>query len=94
MFLGWYDADKKYPTARKLTDAVGRFQDKFGVAPMTVLASVEDAELLARDPAVARLRVAVVGASYVPRNTFYVGDEDVVVDEVVTAPAAAPAVAA
>lgn len=91
MFLGWYDADKKYPTARKLTDAIGRFQDKFGVAPLTVLASVEDATLLSRDPAVTRLRVAIVGASYVPRHTFYVGDEDIVVDEVVSAPAAAAA---
>lgn len=87
MFLGWYDADKKYPTARKLTDAVGRFQDKFGVAPMTCLVSVEDAALLVADPAVSKLKLTVVGAAYVPRHTFYVGDEDVVVDEVVSEPA-------
>ena len=86
MFLGWYDADKKYPTARKLTDAVGRFQDKFGVAPLTCLASVEDAALLLKEPGVIKLGISVVGASYVPRHTFYVGDEDVVVDEIVTEP--------
>ena len=93
MFLGWYDADKKYPTARKLTDAVGRFQDKFGVAPLTCLVSVEDAAVLLQDPAVSRLRLSIVGASYVPRHTFYVGDEDVVVDEVVSEPAGIPAAA-
>jgi hypothetical protein len=87
MFLGWYDADKKYPTARKLTDAVGRFQDKFGVAPLTCLVSIEDAGLLLQDPAVGRLKLSIVGAAYVPRHTFYVGDEDVVVDEVVSEPA-------
>ena len=93
MFLGWYDADKKYPTARKLTDAVGRFQDKFGVAPLTCLVSVEDAALLLADPAVTSLKLTVVGASYVPRHTFYVGDEDVVVDEVVSEPASLPVAA-
>lgn len=87
MFLGWYDADKKYPTARKLTDAVGRFQDKFGVAPLTCLVSIEDAGLLLQDPVVGRLKLSIVGAAYVPRHTFYVGDEDVVVDEVVSEPA-------
>jgi hypothetical protein len=95
MFLGWYDADKKYPIARKVTDAVGRYQDKFGTAPQTCLASVEDAELIATDPTVRKLGITIVGATYVPRNTFYVGDEDIVIDETAAThvPAAVPAAA-
>jgi hypothetical protein len=93
MFLGWYDADRKYPIARKVTDAVGRFQDKFGDAPHTCLASVEDAAALADDLTVRTLGITIVGASYVPRHTFYVGNEDIVLDETVTEPAIVPAAA-
>ena len=93
MFLGWYDADKKYPIARKVTDAVGRYQDKFGNAPHTCLASVEDAAILAEDLTVRKLNITIVGAGYVPRNTFYVGDEDIVLDETVTEPDVVPAAA-
>ena len=93
MFLGWYDADKKYPTVRKVTDALGRYQDKYGEAAHTCLMSVEDAEALRDEPDLRKLKLTIVGAIYVPRHTFYVGAEDIVVDESVSEPVIIPAAA-
>lgn len=81
MFLGWYDPDKKYPTWKKLADALGRYQEKFGEAPVSCMTSPEDAEILKNDPKAQKFNVTIVGVSYVPRHTFYVGVEDIVMEE-------------
>jgi len=81
MFLGWYDPDKKYPTWKKLADAVARYEEKFGESPVSCLTSPEDAQILRGDPQVQRYNLTIVGAPYVPRHTFYVGIEDIVMAE-------------
>jgi hypothetical protein len=60
---------------------------------VSCLTSPEDAEILLSDPKVNQFNVSIVGLSYVPRHTFYVGVEDVVMDEgtVPATPAAAAA---
>ena len=74
MFLGWYDPDKKYPTRRKLSDALDRYAEKFGMSAETCLTSVADAAELAADPLAPDLPVR--GVAYIPRHTFYVGVDD------------------
>ncbi len=74
MFLGWYDPDKKKPARDKLTEAIARYAEKFGAAPITCLTSIADAAELAADKKAPDLRVQ--GVPYVPRWTFYVGVED------------------
>ena len=74
MFLGWYDPDKKRPARDKLADAIERYAEKFGAAPVTCLTSVADAEELAADKKAPSLPVR--GVSYIPRWTFYVGVDD------------------
>jgi hypothetical protein len=71
VFLGWYDGDKKYPTERKLADAVDRYQEKFGRAPRYCLTSPLDALELAESAS----PVEVHGRSYIARWIYYVGEE-------------------
>jgi hypothetical protein len=74
MFLGWYDPDKKKPAREKLTEAIERYVEKFGAAPVACLTNPADAEELAADKKAPKLPVRAV--SYIPRWTFYVGIED------------------
>ncbi|MDQ3045339.1 MAG: hypothetical protein M3R06_09375 [Chloroflexota bacterium] len=75
MYLGWYDPDKKRPARLKLSKAVERYVEKFGLAPDTCLTHPSDAEELTNGGSPA-LGVAVRGVSYIPRNMFYIGVDD------------------
>ena len=74
MFLGWYDPDKKKPARHKVEEAVERYVEKFGGAPIACLTSVADAEELTADAKAPEL--VVKGVNFIPRFTFYVGVED------------------
>ncbi len=86
MFLGWYDPDKKKPASEKLSEAIERYVEKFGVAPEVCLTGPVDAAELAAVAAPAAKRakkgqakrptLPVRAVSYIPRWTFYVGVED------------------
>lgn len=70
MFLGWHDADKKYPTANKVADACARYEEKFGAEPEIVLCHPShEAELDG-------CYIFVRTVNYIPVNTFYVGVEE------------------
>ena len=75
MFLGWYDPDKKRKPREKLTEAVERYQDKFGRLPKFCLTSPQDAtDLAAPSRKYPKLPVEVHSRSYIARYTFYVGE--------------------
>jgi hypothetical protein len=74
MFLGWYDPDKKKPARHKVEEAVERYVEKFGGAPVACLTSVADAAELTADAKSPELMVK--GVNFIPRFTFYVGVED------------------
>jgi len=74
MFLGWYDPDKKKPARQKLSEAVERYEEKFGAAPVTCLTNTTEATELAADAATSALDIRAV--AYIPRHTFYVGVDD------------------
>lgn len=71
MYLGWYDPDKKKATARKLADAIARYERKWGRTPSVALMNVADATQLP-DEAGVEVRVA----PHVAPNTFFVGDDE------------------
>jgi hypothetical protein len=73
MFLGWYDPTKKKPAREKLGDAIERYTEKFGKAPVACLVGSIDGDELRADPAVT---IDVSSVHYIPRNTFYVGEHD------------------
>ena len=73
MFLGWYDPDKKKPVQQKLNDAIARYERKWGVQPSVALVNAADAVALPD------IEVRVV--PHVAPNTFYVGEDDLVVVE-------------
>jgi hypothetical protein len=75
MFLGWYDPDKKTPARVKLAIACGRYSEKFGILAETCLTSIADAEELSTDSETAKF-ITVKGIYYIPRYTFFVGQED------------------
>jgi hypothetical protein len=83
MFLGWYDPEKKKPARLKLEDAIERFVEKFGFAPLACLTNEAEAAELANDQQAPSLPTR--GVAFIPRHTFYVGVED----EPVALPAAA-----
>jgi hypothetical protein len=74
MFLGWYDPDKKKPARTKVEEAVERYVEKFGGAPVACLTSVVDAAELTSDAKAPDLLVK--GVTFIPRFTFYIGVED------------------
>ncbi len=74
MFLGWFDPDKKKPARHKVEEAVERYVEKFGGAPVACLTSVADAAELTADAKTPDL--VVKGVTFIPRFTFYVGVED------------------
>ncbi len=76
MFLGWYDPDKKRPARLKLLEAVERYTEKFGLAPVTCLTSSSEAEELANAGPTALAGLDIRGVSYIPRYTFYIGADD------------------
>ena len=68
-FLGWQDNDKKYPTHRKLEDAIERHIEKHGTRPNVCLTSEQDAaELAGQD-----FGIQIEGRHYISRGTMYVG---------------------
>lgn len=75
MFLGWYDPDKKKPARLKLVDARNRYVEKFGSEPEACLTSHPDADELNEDSLTAQTMI-VKGIHYIPRYTYYVGQED------------------
>lgn len=68
---GWYDPDQKYPTERKLQDAVRFYGEKFGRSARYCLTSPLDAAELqgVESP------VEVQSRSYIARWTYYLGEE-------------------
>ena len=78
MFLGWYDPDKAFPTASKVREAVDRYTKKFGAPPKSCLTSVQDATEVAGDVTLSGIEIR--GVDYVPRFTYYVGVDDVIMD--------------
>lgn len=74
MFLGWYDPEKKKPARLKLEDAIERYVEKFGVAPVACLTNEAEAAELADDAKAPALPTR--GVAFIPRHTFYVGVED------------------
>jgi hypothetical protein len=72
MYLGWYDPDKKKPAARKLADAIARYEQKWGRKPAVALVNAADA--IETDD----LEIRVV--PHVAPNTFFVGEDEVVED--------------
>ena len=70
-FLGWYDPDPKYPTIKKLADAVERYSEKFGSDPEICLTSAADAAELE-----GKTDFPVRPVTFISRYTFYVGVED------------------
>jgi hypothetical protein len=71
MYLGWYDPDKKKKPARKLADAMARYERKWGRTPSVALLNAADATELPDEPG---LEVRV--AHHVAPNTYFVGDDE------------------
>lgn len=74
MFIGWYDPDKRKPARLKVLEAADRYTEKFGGTPLSCLTSIVDAEELHRDQAAPEIEIK--GVHYIPRYTFYIGQED------------------
>jgi DnaK suppressor protein len=74
VFLGWYDPDKKTPARYKLEDALERYSRKFGRPAQTCITSPEDAAELEADKQAPAMPVR--GAGFIPRYTFYVGNDE------------------
>ncbi|MCC6312475.1 MAG: hypothetical protein IT337_00575 [Thermomicrobiales bacterium] len=77
MLLGWYDPDRKRNIRLKLDTAIERYVEKFGASPEVVLTNPVDAVELRtptrRHPG--EIPLAIHEATFVPRWTFYIGDE-------------------
>lgn len=73
-FLGWYDPDRKKPARAKLSDAMNRYEQKFGEAPLCCLTSPQDAAELAEPSSrYPEPTIDVQARQYIARWTFYVG---------------------
>lgn len=72
MFLGWYDPDKKKPTAVKLGDAIERHERKWGRRPTVALVNPEQASEITTAP----LGVEIRPERHIAPNTFFVGEDD------------------
>lgn len=71
MFLGWYDADKKFPIERKLAEAIARYTEKFGSEPVLALVNPDEAKALE-----GKTDFPFRAVAFLAHNTFYVGVED------------------
>ena len=77
MYLGWFDPDKKKPSARKLEEAIERYHEKWGRKPRVALVNANDAVEL---PGI-KVRVA----AHVAPNTFFVGEDEQPVEDALAA---------
>ena len=85
MYLAWFDANPKKPTAQKIAEAHQRYVEKFGRKPRVCLVNPEDA--------IAESAVELRPLTHISRNCFWIGVDDA--DEIeqestTTAPARAP----
>ena len=71
MYLGWYDPDKKKKPAKKLADAIARYERKWGRTPSVALMNATDVSQLTEETGV-EVRVA----HHVAPNTFFVGEDE------------------
>ncbi len=77
MYLGWYDPDRKKSSAQKLADASARYRRKWGrEARVAIVNAADNVDMLGIE-----IRVA----AHVPPNTFFVGEDEEVGEEVLAA---------
>lgn len=77
MYLSWYDPDRKKHPRQKLSEALARYEEKYGSTARFCLTSPKDAaELAAPSRKFPELPVAVIERTDVQRWTFYVGADD------------------
>lgn len=69
MYLAWFDANPKKPTAQKIAEARERYVEKFGRKPLVCLVNPDD---VITDSAVELRPLKHIG-----RNCFWIGVDDV-----------------
>lgn len=77
--MGWYDPNKRKSTVDKLHDAVGKYVEKYGTKPPTVLVNPNDYEVIREAEAADQPELGGVqlrAARHVPVNTFFVGEDE------------------
>ena len=77
MYLGWYDPDRKKTSAQKLADASARYRRKWGRDARVAIVNAADSV----DIDGIEVRVA----AHVPPNTFFVGEDEEVSEELLAA---------
>ncbi|MFN8512059.1 MAG: hypothetical protein U0841_05620 [Chloroflexia bacterium] len=85
MYLAWFDANPKKPTAQKIAEAHQRYVEKFGRKPRVCLVNPEDA--------IAESAVELRPLTHISRNCFWIGVDDAeeaAQESTTTTPARAP----
>lgn len=71
MFLGWYDPNRNASALSKVTEAIERYQEKFGRLPEVCLTNHADAAELGDT-----CPIPVRPVTFIARFTYYVGIEE------------------
>lgn len=79
-YLAWYDDDRKKEAQTKIDEAIERFVERYGVEPNICLVSEEDQ--------LQHERLIIKPVHRVAKNTFWVGYEEGLVEELEPANAA------
>lgn len=83
MYLAWFDANPKKPTAQKIAEAHQRYVEKFGRQPLVCL--VNPGDMVPESP------IELRPLNHIGRHCFWIGADDAAEQEpAAPAPAAAP----
>ena len=74
MYFVWFDGDRRRGPHLTLTDAITAYADKFGKQPVICLASHQDASAIVSHSR--RPPIAIRGADFISRNTYYLGADE------------------
>jgi hypothetical protein len=77
MYLGWFDDNPKKAAALKIQEAIYAYTERFKSQPNVVLVNEADVSPELGGPGAGLKGVVVRSASFIRRNNFWVGKEDI-----------------